>query len=99
MLKLRINIYSVVCCNEEVKHKRTFLSFYLTSNCFILENTIYKQITGTAMGSSTSVRIAKIVMQFLVRKIISFLGSKICFWRGYVDDVFLIAEQEDLNEF
>lgn len=26
------------------------------------------------------------------------LGSKVCFWKRYVDDVFLFAKHEDLNE-
>ena len=45
----------------------------LSSNCFIFNNVFYHHINGTLMGSSSSVRIAEIVMLHIDAKINSFL--------------------------
>ena len=49
------------------------------------------------MGSPLSVRIAEVVMQFLENKINSHLDKQIHFWKRYVDDIFRITSQSDIN--
>ena len=49
------------------------------------------------MGSAFSVYIAETVMQFLENKINSHLKNKICFWKRYVDDVFIINSEPHIN--
>ena len=49
------------------------------------------------MESALSIRIAEIVMLFLENKINSFLSKHIYFWKRYVDDIFIITSQPDIN--
>lgn len=65
-----------------------FFKIYFINNSIIV----------TATESSISFRIAKIVRQWIKYKIIWLLGSKICFWRHYFTDIFLVTKHENLNE-
>ena len=60
----------------------------LESNYFSYRGNIYKQITGTPMGSPVSVVIAEIVMEEIERKILC-LPNNFMFWYHYVDDITL----------
>lgn len=41
------------------------VKFYLADNCFIIDETLYKQLTETAMGSPLSGAIAKVTKQYI----------------------------------
>ena len=69
----------------------------LQSNCFSYRGTIYKQITGTPMGSPVSFVIAEIVMQEIERKILC-LPNNFMFWYHYVDDIISCIPRNKLNE-
>ena len=49
------------------------MSFYLSSNCFLFNDTYCSQVYGETVGSAFSVRIAEIIMRFLENKINSHL--------------------------
>lgn len=58
--------------------------------------TFFKQIKGTAMGLPLSMIIADLVMQYVENKIIQKSDQAIKLNKRYVDDVFLVARDEDL---
>ncbi|BHF67494.1 hypothetical protein SprV_0301052100 [Sparganum proliferum] len=62
---------------------------------FTFEGTTYEQIKGTPMGSPISGLIAGAVLQKLERRL--FEEYKPNFWARYVDDTFVIIDQDKIN--
>ncbi|BHF82684.1 hypothetical protein SprV_0802582300 [Sparganum proliferum] len=64
---------------------------------FTFEVTTYEQIKGTTMGSPISGLIAEAVLQKLERRL--FKEYKPKFWARYVDDTFVIVDQDKINYY
>ncbi|BHF80532.1 hypothetical protein SprV_0702366000 [Sparganum proliferum] len=64
---------------------------------FTFEGTTYEQIKGTPMGSPISGLIAEAVLQKLERRLFEEYKPK--FWARYVDDTFVIIDQDKINYY
>nr|VZI29858.1 unnamed protein product [Spirometra erinaceieuropaei] len=64
---------------------------------FTFEETTYEQIKGTPMGSPISGLIAEMVLKKLERRL--FEEYKPQFWARYVDDNFVIIDQDKINYY
>nr|VZI31546.1 unnamed protein product [Spirometra erinaceieuropaei] len=64
---------------------------------FTFEGTTYEQIEGTPMGSPISGLIAEAVLQKLERRLFEEYKPK--FWARYVDDTFVIIDQDKVNYY
>ena len=60
-------------------------------------NTIFRQVTGTPMGSPASVVIAEIVMQRIEQLIMPLIENQIMFWYRYVDDVITCVKIDHIS--
>lgn len=74
------------------------ISFCLNEGYFKFKDTYYKQIWGTAMGSSLSPVVANLVMDKLLKKVIPLLPYTLTFIKKYVDDLFLIVPRDKVDE-
>lgn len=63
------------------------VKFVFDSNYFTYNNTFYSQIFGCPMGSNLSPIIARLVMDYVLDKILSTLPFEIPFIKKYVDDI------------
>jgi hypothetical protein len=68
------------------------LEFVLKNNYCIFDNTTYKQITGTAMGTPVAVSYSNIVLLYIESKIASFNQL---YYKRYIDDIFGIFYNYD----
>ena len=73
------------------------VSFVLESNVFLFNETYYKQVFGTAMGSPISPVIANIVMEELETVSLSKVHFNLIFYKRYVDDIITCLRLEDLQ--
>ncbi|BHF57330.1 hypothetical protein SprV_0100027100 [Sparganum proliferum] len=64
---------------------------------FTFEGTTYEQIKGTPMGSPISGLIAEAVLHKLERRLFEEYKPK--FWARYVDDIFVIIDQDKINYY
>ncbi|BHF62064.1 hypothetical protein SprV_0100504500 [Sparganum proliferum] len=64
---------------------------------FTFEGTTYEQIEGTPMGSPISGLIAEAVLQKLERRLFEEYKPK--FWARYVDDTFVIIDQDKISYY
>nr|VZI40325.1 unnamed protein product [Spirometra erinaceieuropaei] len=64
---------------------------------FAFEEATYEQIKGTPMGSPISGLIAEAVLQKLERRLFEEYKPK--FWARYVDDTFVIIDQDKINYY
>nr|VZI34005.1 unnamed protein product [Spirometra erinaceieuropaei] len=64
---------------------------------FTFEGTTYEQIKGTQMSLPISGRIAEAVLQKLERRLFEEYKPK--FWARYVDDTFVIIDQDKINYY
>ncbi|BHF76598.1 hypothetical protein SprV_0501969700 [Sparganum proliferum] len=62
---------------------------------FTFEGTTYEQIKGNPMGSPISGLITETVLQKLERRLFEEYKPK--FWARYVDDTFVITDQDKIN--
>ncbi|XP_064477758.1 uncharacterized protein LOC135391432 [Ornithodoros turicata] len=66
---------------------------------FAFRGQVYHQIAGCPMGSPVSVTMANLVMEHLEMTALQRTRHKIKFYRRYVDDTFVIFNQEHVNNF
>ena len=60
---------------------------------------IYKQVTGTPMGSPISVCLAELTMQSIEKSMLRDSPYPIIFWRRYVDDCLAILQKDHIHAF
>jgi len=73
------------------------VKFIFNSIFFQFNNTIYKQIFDTSMGSPLSPIVADIVLQDLEIKVLECLFLKIPIYYRYVDDILFVAPVDHFN--
>jgi Reverse transcriptase (RNA-dependent DNA polymerase) len=79
---------------------RELLSFATSDVHFLFNNDWYKQVDGVAMGSPLAPTLASIFLSSIEDKIDSFVGRKPLAYKRYVDDIFLIFQNEtDISPF
>jgi len=85
--------------NETKISKKEFITavkFILNSTFFTFDNVIYRQISGTSMGSPLSPILADIV-QDLEEKAINKLNIDFPFYYRYIDDILLLTPESTVN--
>ena len=75
------------------------LNLCLTSTYFQYNGKHYKQLHGTAMGSSVSVVVAEIVMQHVEERTLATCRQKIPLWLLYLDDTFTAVQKDEIDDF
>ena len=70
------------------------VSLCFEASFFKFNGTVFRQVTGTPMGSPMSVVIAEIVMQNIEQSIMNLISGDIIFWYRYVDDVITCIRTE-----
>lgn len=73
------------------------LEFCIDNAYCSFRNKFYKQIFGTPMGSPLSGIIADLVMEKLEYDVLKKLKFPYFFYRRYVDDIFIIVEENNIN--
>ena len=81
-----------------IKEISDMISLCFQSAFFKFDNKIFRQVTGTPMGSPASVVIAEIVMQKIEQLIMPMIEDHIVFWYRYVDDVLTCIENDKVIE-
>ena len=76
-------------CREDFQN---LLELLLNSDTYMLNNKIYKQTKGIAMGNSAAAMLAIIFMDYLDNSIMKKCSS-IRFYRRYIDDIFLLYDE------
>ena len=71
----------------------------LTSTYFQYNGKHYKQLHGTAMGSSVSVVVAEIVMQNIEEQAFATYTRTVPFWLRYFDDTFTAVHKDGSDDF
>jgi hypothetical protein len=86
---------------EEQNRKEIIMSLKMITNqnCFQYEGKFYKPATGVAMGSPPSGTLAEIFIQELEQNRLKHLleGKKIIYYNRYVDDIFMIYDQNKIT--
>ena len=94
-------------CDESL-HLRTnldttdiisLLNFVLSNNCFVYNDSIYKQIHGCAMGSPVSPVVANLCMGAIEEMAINTTPVPSKVWKRYVDDSFCIIKRNAVDSF
>ena len=75
------------------------LAFCLNNTYFVFKDTFYEQTKGAAMGSPISPIIANIFMEAFERKALATALHPPRVWRRYVDDTWVIQQQEHKQQF
>ena len=75
------------------------LSFCLDTTYFIFNGVYYKQAHGAAMGSPVSPIVANIYMEAFEQRAITTAPHPPVIWLRYVDDTFVIIDQNHITEF
>ena len=75
------------------------LNLCLTSTYFQYNGKHYKQLHGTAMGSTVSVVVAEIGMQHVEERALPTCRQTIPLWLRYVDDTFTAVHKDEIDDF
>ena len=74
------------------------LRFVMENSYLSFQDDIYKQVDGTAMGTSCAPTYANIVVFMLERHAISKIGASLYIYRRYLDDVFAYVSRTHADE-
>ena len=75
------------------------LNLCLTSTYFQCNGKHYKQLHGTAIGSTVSVVVAEIVMQHVEERALATYRHTIPLWLRYVDETFTAVHKDEIDDF
>ena len=82
-----------------INHMISFLEFCLESTSFVFQGQYYQQMEGAAMGSLLSPIVANIFMKNFEKEALETAPHPPSLWKRYVDDSFVIQEEQYKNEF
>ena len=82
-----------------INHITTLLEFCLKSTSFVFQGQYYQQMEGAAMGSPLSPIVANIFMEKFKKEAIDTAPHTPSLWKRYVDDSFVIQEEQHKEEF
>ena len=82
-----------------IKHIISLLEFCLKSTCFVFQGQYYEQVEGAAMGSPLSPIVANIFMEKFETEALETAPHPPSLWKRFVDDTFVILEEQDKDEF
>ena len=79
----------------------TLIRFILTLNYFEFNDTVYHQVSGTAMGTKMAPNYANIFMGHLEKQLLNLHPVKPTLWLRYIDDIFCIypGNENEANNF
>ena len=75
------------------------LNLCLTSTYFQYNGKHYRQLHGTAMGSTVSVVVAELVMQSIEEQALATYKQTVPLWLRYVDDTFTAVNKDEIDTF
>ena len=82
-----------------INHITTLLEFCLKSTSFVFQEQYYQQMEGAAMRSLLSPIVAKIFMEKFEKEALDTAPHPPSLWKRYVDDTFVIQEEQHKDEF